>query len=256
MSSSSGSASAHSDNNPSNQEVNQSQALTSHAASFIQNRYEKITLVKKPNNYYLQPSPSGFPEFTYPLLEILRNHPLHYALSATKPTPETYITQFLLSSYVCTLEGVGLSIVGYVSHPTVKSLVPLEVNVDTLRTALHLPTLEALNLDDFAQSPTDSELMEFLAFHSYASIKPITKRTEFKRKGLPPLWNTLFSIVNCCLTGKVGSHDQTSHSMLSIMYGIYFNLALDYAQLIFEDMVGLIKKKCATQKGEKTKVKV
>ena len=115
---------------------------------------------------------------------------------------------------------------------------PIVLNVNTLRTALHLPSLESLNLDAFAPTPTDDELIQFLEFHSYAAQTKIVKRTQFKRKGLPPIWNTLFSIVNCCLTGKVGSHDQTSHAMLSIMYGIYFNLPLDYAQHIFEDMVG------------------
>ena len=39
--------------------------------------------------------------------------------------------------------------------------------------------------------------------------------------------------------------------MLSIMYGIYFNLKLDFAGFIFEDMVGLIRKKVATQNAAK-----
>ena len=180
-------ASSSSDNNPVEQTINQSQALTSHAVSFLQNRYESVVLVKKPNNYYLAPVSDGFPAIANPLLEVLRNHPLYYALSATNSVPETYLTQFLLSSYVCNLDDAGLSIVGYASHPTVKSLVPLEVNVTTLRSALNLPTLESQNLTRFSPSPSDSELLEFLAFHSYTSAKPITKRTEFKRKGLPPL---------------------------------------------------------------------
>ncbi|KAJ9545507.1 hypothetical protein OSB04_025214 [Centaurea solstitialis] len=61
--------------------------------------------------------------------------------------------------------------------------------------------------------PEKPELLAFLRFHSYA--KAITKMTQFKRKGLPPLWNTLFSVVNCCLIEKVGSHDQSTNAMLA-----------------------------------------
>ena len=43
--------------------------------------------------------------------------------------------------------------------------------------------------------------------------------------------------------------------MLSIMYGIYFNLPLDFAQLIFDDIVGQIKKKCAAQNSTTIKKK-
>ncbi|KAJ9552973.1 hypothetical protein OSB04_017018 [Centaurea solstitialis] len=80
------------------------------------------------------------------------------------------------------------------------------MNVVTLREALQLPTLEELNLEKYSPSPTDAELMEFLEF----------------------------MIINFYLTGKVGSHDQSAQAMLSIMYGIYFDLPLDFAQLIFE----------------------
>ena len=191
---SSSSASAESVNDSIDNVVTQAQALTSHALSFVQNRYEMVMLVKKPNNYFFVPSSTGFPESTFPLIEILRNHPLFFALSATKPTPESYLTQFLLSSYITTLDNSGLTIVGYVSHPFNKSLVPLELNVDQLRIALRLPSLESLNLSSFAPTPTEKELIEFLEFHSYAV--PITKRTQFRRKCLPPVWNTLFSIVN------------------------------------------------------------
>ncbi|KAJ9544410.1 hypothetical protein OSB04_024117 [Centaurea solstitialis] len=117
------SVSAHSENNPEVQTVNKSQALTFHVFSFIQNKYESVVLVKKPNNCYLSPSSNGFPEIAFPLLEILRNQSMNYALTATKTVSETYLTQFLLSSYVCNLDDAGICIVGYASHTKVKSLV-------------------------------------------------------------------------------------------------------------------------------------
>ena len=40
-----------------------------------------------------------------------------------------------------------------------------------------------------------------------------------------------------------------------LMYGIYFNLKLDFAGFIFEDMVSLIRKKVATQNAAKNPTK-
>jgi len=232
--SSTGSATGHSDNHPDDQVVNQSQALTSHAVSFVKNRFEKFTLIKKANNHYLVPKIDTFPDGAGNLFEVLRHHQIFYALTAHVEVPETYLTQFLLSAYVCQLVEGGLSIVGYTSDAKGKKMVPLEMNVNDLRTALHLE-----ELSEYDDSPTDDELIEFLKWLSYTADegKPLRKRGDFRRKGLPPLWNTLFSIINSCLNGKVGSPDQTSQAMLSIMYGIYFNLKLDFAGFIFEDMV-------------------
>ena len=63
------------------------------------------------------------------------------------------------------------------------------MNMNDLRTALHLD--ERSEYDD---SPTDDELIEFLKWLSYTADdgKPLRKRGDFCRKGLPPLWNTLF----------------------------------------------------------------
>lgn len=140
--------------------------------------------MKKPNNYFLDPTFTGFPSQSETLIEVLRNHPIWYALSAHKPIAETYATQFLLSAYDCNMEDVGITIVGYVLHPKVKNLIPLQISVDDLRTALNLPQLEF-----YAPTPDDNELMEFLRFHSYTPdpTKPLRKRTDFRRKGLPPI---------------------------------------------------------------------
>ncbi|KAJ9552865.1 LOW QUALITY PROTEIN: hypothetical protein OSB04_016910 [Centaurea solstitialis] len=230
------------------QEVDQTHVSTL-AAQFLSSGYENVTLQQKSNNHYLAPKVNGFPEYTDLMIQVLRNHPLSYALSATTPTPETYATQFLLSSYVCNHEEYGICIVGYVLHPENKTYVTFHLNADLLRSSLHLPDLEALALDDFDVVPSKDELLGFMRFLNYKEDDkhPLNKRGDFCIMGLPPLWNTLFSVLNFCLTEKVGGHDQSSKSLLSIMYGIYFALNLDFTTLIFEDMVNLIRKKCATQ---------
>ena len=196
MENSSSSGSAHSRNvHPADQEVDQTQISTK-AAKFFTSGFEHTVLVKKPNNYYLHPKSNGFPEYTDQLLQILRNHYIHYALSATKPAAETYLTQFLLSSYVCNHEEAGLSIIGYAHHPNRKPFATLYMNVVTLREALQLPTEEDLKLEQYSPSPSESELMELLEFLSYTEDDkhPLKKRGDFRRMGawVFPLCGTLF----------------------------------------------------------------
>ena len=93
-----------------------------------------------------------------------------------------------------------------------------------------------MNLAKYIASPTDYEVCRVVEFLGHN--EPIAKRNEFRRGRLPPFWNTQFSILNRALTYKTGSPDQSSHQFLAIMYGVYYDLPLDYAGLIFDEMVG------------------
>ncbi|KAJ9538588.1 hypothetical protein OSB04_031321 [Centaurea solstitialis] len=123
----------HYQSNLNDQVVNQSQDLSSYAVSFLQHRYDRIVLVKKPNNYYLVPG-DGFPEYTIPLIEVLCNHSLFYALAPKKEVLETY----LFYAHVCNLENEGLTIMRYVTHPKRRSMVPLQMTINDLQLALQL----------------------------------------------------------------------------------------------------------------------
>ncbi|KAJ9545008.1 hypothetical protein OSB04_024715 [Centaurea solstitialis] len=92
-----GSTVGQSDDHPNDVKVDQSQAQTTHAISFERNRFQSVVLVKKSNNHYLVPNLKSFPADAADWFEVLRNHPIYYALTATVQIPETYVTQFLLS---------------------------------------------------------------------------------------------------------------------------------------------------------------
>ena len=63
----------------------------------------------------------------------------------------------------------------------------------------------------------------------------------------------MFSILNPALMCKTGSPDQWSHQILDIMYGIYYDLPLDYTGLIFDEMVNAMKAAVKEQTGSKKK---
>lgn len=66
--------------------------------------------------------------------------------------------------------------------------------------------------------------------------------STFKRKCLPALWATLFSILNRCLTEKEMGMDRGTNSLFQIMYGIVNQCHFDYAKLLWTDVVNHVRR--------------
>ena len=128
--------------------------------------------------------------------------------------------QFWLSAHVENVENHGKCITGYASHKDDDKIALMSINKAKLRTILELPSRKDLNLTKYSKNPSDSEICQFIKFLRYN--QNLTNITVFRRGRLPPLWNTLFSILNRALTCKTGIPDQSSHQILAIMYGIYY----------------------------------
>ena len=128
----------------------------------------------------------------------------------------------------------------YATHPDVGDIVRLGFNKGTLKNVFQLPTKRDLNVIRYSYEP-NAEIYQFLRFIGYA--EDIEMRTLFRRHRLPPMWNTLFSILNKALTCKVGSPHQSSHAILEIMYRIYSDLPLDYVGLIYGERTSAIEAK-------------
>ncbi|KAI3702114.1 hypothetical protein L6452_27814 [Arctium lappa] len=219
--------------------VDQEHVLTSRMLSFTRHDYHLTQMNNKPNNHFVTLNPSVFPTEAAPLILLLKNHFLVRALTLKRDDiPESYIQQFWLTACHAKMDKYGHCIIGYVTHPSTVKILDLGINHRKLSDVFGLPTKSDLNLRKFSEEPTEEEILEFLRFIGYAV--PISKRTNFRRQNLPPLWNVLFSILNRCLTSKVGSPDQSSHTILAIMYGIYYDLPLDYAGLIVREIQNVV----------------
>ena len=123
----------------------------------------------------------------------------------------SYLSQFWLSAHVETVENHRVCITGYASHKDADQIALLSINKDKLRTILGLPSKRYLNLIKYSEGPTDDEICQFVNFLVYN--QHFSNITLFRRGRLPPLWNTLFSILNRALTCKTGSPNQSSHQI-------------------------------------------
>ena len=62
----------------------------------------------------------------------------------------------------------------------------------------------------------------------------------FTKKHLPTIYNTIFTILNRCLTGKNSGIDSMTQPMALLFQGVVEDKHYDYAQLIFLDLVEMV----------------
>ncbi|KAJ9547540.1 hypothetical protein OSB04_020083 [Centaurea solstitialis] len=78
---------------------------------------------------------------------------------------------------------------------------------------------------------------------SVGHLEAINAPSQFNKSKLPPTYNTLFTILSRCLTGKRTAQDTATQSFLILFYGVLFNKHYDYASLIFYDLKELLAKR-------------
>ncbi|KAJ9565617.1 hypothetical protein OSB04_001583 [Centaurea solstitialis] len=84
--------------------------------------------------------------------------------------------------------------------------------------------------------PFDSLDEALASVRSIGYQRDLHTSSAFNKTNLPPTYNTLFTILNRCLTGKKTAHDTATQSMFLFFQGVLFNRHYDYAALIFHDM--------------------
>ena len=107
-------------------------------------------------------------------------------------------------------------------------------DVQTLRTVLSLPA----NVKKFTPLPSLSDIVRLLRELQYdESQVTLNKISIVDRKFIPQPWLTLYSILTNSLTDKETGHEHPSLEIMQIFWGIVKQANIDYAQLIWEDMV-------------------
>ena len=85
------------------------------------------------------------------------------------------------------------------------------------------------------------DLETVLALFLHLGCKdPLPKLSVFTKKYLPTIYNTLFTILNRCLTGKNSGIDSVTQPMALLFQGRVEDRHYDYAQLIFSDLVEMV----------------
>ncbi|GKF19191.1 hypothetical protein Tco_0067829, partial [Tanacetum coccineum] len=73
--------------------------------------------------------------------------------------------------------------------------------------------------------------------------REIRAKGTLKKSYLPPRWRLLMAQIIQCLGGKTGSFDQISNKDAIILYCLANGVNIDYAKLIWEDIITKLNKK-------------
>ncbi|KAJ9541976.1 hypothetical protein OSB04_028482 [Centaurea solstitialis] len=163
------------------------------------------------------------------IAEILKNHPLFVPLTKEADVPLIYVQQAwkLLEFHETEARCYYTT---KVDHFTIS------FGLNKFRYLLGFPS--ATSRPGAAQfEPFDSIDEALASVRSIGYHGDLHTSSGFNKTNLPPTYNTLFTILNRCLTGKKTAHDTATQSMFLLFQGVLFNRHYDYAALIFHDML-------------------
>ncbi|KAI3707222.1 hypothetical protein L6452_25545 [Arctium lappa] len=191
----------------------------------------------KGNNHYVD---FGHLNIRGVVKEILRGHPLAYALTKTVDVPEVYVQQAW--HYITKNDKV---------NPT-----HFLINVDQFESRLTFRRLRVLlqfpgpdsrpgkvAYDPF---PSDQTVLDGIIALGYNG--ELRKVTQFHKAKLPPLWYDFFSIFNRCLTSKATGTDNTSMPILKLFYCVIHDLHIDYTLSIWTGLSEVVYAKATNNR--------
>ncbi|KAJ9560782.1 hypothetical protein OSB04_005942 [Centaurea solstitialis] len=168
------------------------------------------------------------------VLEILRAHPLAYAMQATADIPMIYLQQFWNTSRVENRDGVP-TIIGRVDHTD------LVLTMEDLRRILRLPaaTPEA-PFDPLVSGPELFSEVLALGVHYTENNRP-KGISQITQGMLPPIWYSFFNILNRTLSSKTHGVDKASTQFWHIIHAAAYGRRIDYAQQLWADILNDVR---------------
>ncbi|KAJ9552834.1 hypothetical protein OSB04_016879 [Centaurea solstitialis] len=166
---------------------------------------------------------------------ILRNHPLYTVLTKMVEVPMIYVQQ-VWNTLQFHADPGNYHFTAKLDHYTIS------FGVNKFRRILGFPEANSrLNANQF--EPYASLEVAMAGVESVGHLEAINAPSQFNKSNLPPTYNTLFTILSRCLTGKRTAQDTATQSFLTLFYGVLFNKHYDYASLIFYDLKELLAKR-------------
>ena len=152
------------------------------------------------------------------VVDVLRGHPLYTALSMTVEVPDIYLQQFWYTVDVETRDED--TIVAMVDQTEVT------VTLDELRQLLHLP--EATNAGRVRFSTTLGDEQMLREIHELGHNGPIVDAMDLVCGKLQPVWYTLFTILNRCLSSKTKVIGKGTTTFYHLFHAVAYDRHVDY----------------------------
>ncbi|KAL7595681.1 hypothetical protein Lser_V15G29838 [Lactuca serriola] len=172
-------------------------------------------------NYQVDPNVSAYPEDLKMLIVALKQSPLSTAMFRSFPVPMVWLSRAAsTASYNYTADVITFNLIN-------NKRVKLSKN-------LFVEFLQIPNNPPFVK-PVNSQIIHM--FNEMGHQPELEKISDFRKSGLPCIWNFLFGIFLRCLTGRsVGLH-RGRVEVYAMVMGIYYDINVDYATQLWKEFV-------------------
>ncbi|KAL7595028.1 hypothetical protein Lser_V15G29179 [Lactuca serriola] len=165
----------------------------------------------------------AYDAFMFPIIECLKFSPIAPALTRAETVPMEFLSQiFATAHYDKVVDRIFFDIFEHkasISKQRFCSLLGFEADSSRVNPE-SIPMGHLFNM-----------------FYNMGYTEVLTMVTKFKKSCLPPQWNGMFTVLFKGLSERSVRSDGASHLFLSIMYGIYNGINMDYGSVLWQQLI-------------------
>ncbi|XP_023737216.1 uncharacterized protein LOC111885168 isoform X1 [Lactuca sativa] len=183
------------------------------------------TLTSQSSNCQAILNPYKYPKYLQIMVECMKCSFLNKALSTAEEVPRRIVTLAFTTAIV----NKGNDTVSF----------ELQGGKRTTISKTDFAKLLCLPTEGPYVTPTSEELID--VFNSMGHEPYMKKVSDFKKSRLPAVWSLLFGFILRGLTSRTGGLDAGPKELLSLMYGLYKGVNVDFATVLWNEFVDSIK---------------
>ena len=185
-------------------------------------------------NFSIPSNVNGFTD----IVKFLSKHPISSALTRSTAMYPTHLLEFWYTCDHYITATSKESIAGTVLGGDLK----ISITLRKLRNALSLTFNEHYE-EPVSANQAKEDILPFIGYNfQQAGAVDVPLKGTVVRSKMGKVWNYFFAHIIHCLSGKSGSFDQATTTDLQIAHALIFGHHIDFAKLIFSNMVVKVKK--------------
>ncbi|KAL7597884.1 hypothetical protein Lser_V15G24275 [Lactuca serriola] len=168
-------------------------------------------------------TPQAYDSYMFPIIECLKYSPIAPALSKVESVPMELLSQVYATAHYD------------------KAVDRVFFEVSDHKTSISKQRFGALL--GFAADPSrvNPETIPighiYSMFYNMGYTEVLTSVAKFKKSCLPPQWNGMFTVLFKGLSERSSGSDGSSRLFLSIMYGVYNGINVDYGLVLWQQLI-------------------
>ncbi|KAL7615495.1 hypothetical protein Lser_V15G04566 [Lactuca serriola] len=173
-----------------------------------------ILLIRPQQSLIIDLTPQVYDAFMFPIIECLKYSPIAPALTKVEAVPMEFLSQiFATAHYDKAVDRIFFNMLDH------KASISKQ----------HFCSILGFEPDSTRVNPESIPVGHlFSMFYNMGYTEVLTTVTKFKKSCLPPQWNGLFTVLFKGLSERNVGSDGASRLFLSILYGVYNGINMDY----------------------------